>query len=266
MRKSSLVLLLALAVLVVPIAGFASHNFVDVPNSHTFHNAIDWMVLNRITLGCNPPGNNEYCPEDNVTRGQMAAFLKRLAENRVVNAATAQTSANANNANALGGASPASYQGLIEGTVIHETIPLPDEITNVSSIGEFETPASGGVLLAQADFTLESTFSGDIAIVWLEFNRNGACSSPTLPQTAAVHVFDTDIFATLSVSATARANTGYQRVDLCTLTNGDVGFVSGTLTLSWGEGGTPGVAGTDTTTGSSPAEKLAELETLAGSR
>jgi hypothetical protein len=30
-----------------------------------------------VTLGCNPPTNDEYCPDDLVTRGQMAAFLKR---------------------------------------------------------------------------------------------------------------------------------------------------------------------------------------------
>jgi hypothetical protein len=70
------------------LAVFASHQFNDVPNSHTFHNAIAWMKDNNITVGCNPPGNTNYCPDDNVTRGQMSAFMKRLAENNVVDAAT----------------------------------------------------------------------------------------------------------------------------------------------------------------------------------
>lgn len=30
-----------------------------------------------ITRGCNPPDNDQYCPEDSITRGQMAAFLRR---------------------------------------------------------------------------------------------------------------------------------------------------------------------------------------------
>ena len=30
-----------------------------------------------ITQGCNPPTNDLYCPNDRVTRGQMAAFLVR---------------------------------------------------------------------------------------------------------------------------------------------------------------------------------------------
>jgi len=30
-----------------------------------------------ITKGCNPPTNDKFCPKDNVTREQMAAFLRR---------------------------------------------------------------------------------------------------------------------------------------------------------------------------------------------
>ena len=30
-----------------------------------------------ITRGCNPPTNDRFCPTDFVTRGQMAAFLRR---------------------------------------------------------------------------------------------------------------------------------------------------------------------------------------------
>jgi hypothetical protein len=77
------------AVLVAaPTAVWASHQFTDVPSSHTFHNSIAWMKDNNITVGCNPPANDQYCPDDNVTRGQMSAFMKRLAENQVVDAAS----------------------------------------------------------------------------------------------------------------------------------------------------------------------------------
>jgi hypothetical protein len=70
----------------VPTAVWASHQFTDVPNSHTFHNAIAWMKDNGITVGCNPPQNTQFCPDDNVTRGQISAFMKRLAESQVVDA------------------------------------------------------------------------------------------------------------------------------------------------------------------------------------
>jgi phage baseplate assembly protein gpV len=88
MRKSSTLIGLVVLMLALPLAVFASHQFTDVPDSNTFHNSIDWMKDNGITVGCNPPANTQYCPSDNVTRGQMAAFMKRLAENNVVDAAT----------------------------------------------------------------------------------------------------------------------------------------------------------------------------------
>jgi len=86
-RLTTVLLTAVIAVLVAaPTAVWASHQFTDVPDSHTFHNSIDWMKDNNITVGCNPPANTEYCPDDNVTRGQMSAFMKRLAENQVVDA------------------------------------------------------------------------------------------------------------------------------------------------------------------------------------
>jgi hypothetical protein len=50
--------------------------FVDDDNS-VFEGAIERLAQAGITLGCNPPTNNRFCPNDFVTRGQMAAFLKR---------------------------------------------------------------------------------------------------------------------------------------------------------------------------------------------
>jgi hypothetical protein len=38
---------------------------------------IAWLADAGITKGCNPPDNDQYCPDHHVTRGQMAAFLVR---------------------------------------------------------------------------------------------------------------------------------------------------------------------------------------------
>jgi hypothetical protein len=51
--------------------------FNDVPPSSTFANDIAKLATAAITRGCNPPANNRFCPDDRVTRGQMAAFLDR---------------------------------------------------------------------------------------------------------------------------------------------------------------------------------------------
>jgi hypothetical protein len=42
-----------------------------------FEADIEWMAAAGITKGCNPPMNDRFCPDANVTRGQMAAFLVR---------------------------------------------------------------------------------------------------------------------------------------------------------------------------------------------
>ncbi len=42
-----------------------------------FEADIDWLAEAGITLGCNPPYNDEFCPRADVTRAQMATFLVR---------------------------------------------------------------------------------------------------------------------------------------------------------------------------------------------
>ncbi|MFQ5554469.1 MAG: hypothetical protein ACE5GC_03750 [Acidimicrobiia bacterium] len=57
-----------------------------MPDTNTFHADITWLAGNGITRGCNPPDNTLFCPADAVTREQMAAFMKRLAATRAVDA------------------------------------------------------------------------------------------------------------------------------------------------------------------------------------
>jgi predicted acyl esterase len=56
--------------------GSASSGFTDVPDSPGLRAAVDWMKANAITTGLSP---TSYGPNGLVTRGQMAAFLLRLA-------------------------------------------------------------------------------------------------------------------------------------------------------------------------------------------
>ncbi|MGH8936388.1 MAG: S-layer homology domain-containing protein, partial [Acidimicrobiia bacterium] len=50
--------------------------FTDDDDS-VFESDIDKLATAGITKGCNPPDNTMFCPNDHVTRGQMAAFLVR---------------------------------------------------------------------------------------------------------------------------------------------------------------------------------------------
>ncbi len=51
--------------------------FEDVPSDNTFFADVEWLAWAGITVGCNPPTNDEFCPGGSVTRAQMAAFIVR---------------------------------------------------------------------------------------------------------------------------------------------------------------------------------------------
>ncbi len=80
LRRVSITTVVALVLTTaVSTVVIAAHSFTDVPDTNTFHEDIEWLADNRVTIGCNPPENTEFCPEENVTREQMSAFMHRLA-------------------------------------------------------------------------------------------------------------------------------------------------------------------------------------------
>lgn len=50
--------------------------FVD-DHDHLFEREIEIVAAAGITRGCNPPANDRFCPDDPITRGQVAAFFVR---------------------------------------------------------------------------------------------------------------------------------------------------------------------------------------------
>ena len=72
-----LFLAVLVAVALIPGAAIAAPEFDDVPRDHLFSEEITWLAERGTTLGCNPPTNSMFCPEEKVTRGQMAAFVSR---------------------------------------------------------------------------------------------------------------------------------------------------------------------------------------------
>jgi len=51
-----------------------SVDFLDAPPSYLFHGAVDAVTRNGLASGC---GGGNFCPEDAVTRSQMAVFILR---------------------------------------------------------------------------------------------------------------------------------------------------------------------------------------------
>lgn len=58
------------------LAASGQDRFVDDDGS-LFEADIQALAAAGVTTGCNPPENDEFCPDRAVTRGQMAAFLVR---------------------------------------------------------------------------------------------------------------------------------------------------------------------------------------------
>ena len=140
MRTLRLVAIVAVLA-VVPLAVLASDVFTDVPDSNVFHDDITWLAEEGVTRGCNPPSNTEFCPGDNVTREQMAAFLHRLSGSVLEDAAVGgSTGLEADLAAANLGT--AAYQDVAEAEADGYVNTLgPGE----GSLGCFESPAQGGM-------------------------------------------------------------------------------------------------------------------------
>ena len=54
-----------------------AERFIDVLAGNEFVDDVEWLATEGISLGCNPPANTMFCPDDHLTRGQMAALLVR---------------------------------------------------------------------------------------------------------------------------------------------------------------------------------------------
>jgi len=90
-RSGRLILIVAIvAIVLVPVGAIAGAGFSDVADDSVFVDDIQWLANAGITMGCNPPVNDEFCPKEAVTREQMAAFMHRLAIGRNVDAATVE--------------------------------------------------------------------------------------------------------------------------------------------------------------------------------
>jgi len=95
MRVTSRRLLVVFGVAAIglaPALGFATDDFSDVLGTDFFHVSVGNIAAAGVTGGCvaGPPATALYCPNDAVTRGQMAVFLDRVLGNPtpIVNAGT----------------------------------------------------------------------------------------------------------------------------------------------------------------------------------
>lgn len=152
--KIALIMAIVMAVL-APVAAVAAGGTFTDDDTSIFEADIEWMAANGITSGC---GGTNYCPEDNVTRGQMAAFMKRLATRKVVEAATAVT---AEDATMVGGLTPEQLMAGQPIGVGYVPNPPPGSIQGTGVTG-FSSPEDG-VYCVVIDPALGVT-AGDILV------------------------------------------------------------------------------------------------------
>jgi hypothetical protein len=150
------------AVLLIPTAVFAAGRFTDDDDS-IFEDNIEWLASAGVTVGCNPPDNTNFCPDDNVTRGQMAAFMQRFAQYL---GAEDGTPAEADNADTLDGFDSADFASA--GIVVRYGEATVADATSGSALAtclEGEVLVGGGAALSAfvADVALLSSRPADSA-------------------------------------------------------------------------------------------------------
>jgi len=199
----------AVAVL-VPVVAFAAGGFTDVGDDNIFKNDIQWMADNGITKGCNPPTNDMYCPEDNVTRQQMAAFMHRLGD-RVTSLTEVAERASGS--------------------------PFDTSATPLISFG-IDVPSDGGVLAVSTSGTFfdEGTTATD-GIAWIEIDGSPTCGgwdAKSLPNGSVT--WDADGSQSRAGMATTEATVviaGHHQIDVCGVHFGTLFDFAGKAVATW---------------------------------
>lgn len=177
------------ALIITPLAVGAADRFGDVSDSNIFHDDIQWLVDSGVTRGCNPASDEDpaadprFCPRESVTREQMAAFLKRLAENQVVDAAE------------LAGRAPAAYRTVVGGESCDQV--TASACPNSGTLFSLNLRApSGGLVKLDYSMSLQSTNTGD-SVVHAWINSDDACNWRLVPLDALRGSFNVSYYPDL---------------------------------------------------------------------
>ena len=167
-RVGRLIVLSLVAVLVcalVPVAVIAAGGAFSDDDTSQFEQDIEWLATAGVTKGCNPPVNDRFCPGSSVTRGQMAAFMRRFAQfmgaedGKVAEADHADVASNADTLDGLNPGDLIRINGSMSDAFIDDfTVATWTDVQTAS----IEAPLDG-VLLLTASVALEddSTLMGN---------------------------------------------------------------------------------------------------------
>lgn len=204
-RLRTILTIVVTALLVAPAAAIASHGFNDVDSGDFFHEAVDWMKDNGVTVGCNPSGGNtKYCPDDPVTRGEMAVFLQRL-DTKNVFLRPGEKATDSDKLDGLDGTYYANPIAIATGSFF--------DGTHITSDGEvarltLSAPAAGDVIAHHSSSW--DTDNDYTVVMWIEPHNSGSeCNSridgDALPGTwslTSVYAGELATYSSASMAAT----------------------------------------------------------------
>jgi hypothetical protein len=168
-----------------------------------------------------------YCPTDNVTRQQMAAFMHRLAVNKVVDAKTAVT---ADNANKLDGMDSTALKSIAASNSIAATV---GQATVLASVTGFDVPVAGGGILATSAISAAPNSGPQLALLWIEIDGSGSCDGTLLPGSVIWETVTTGFGAGTALASLA-VPAGSHRVDVCHSGLGaDTTDIAGKVLVEW---------------------------------
>jgi len=196
-----------LLIVMAPIAVSAAGTFIDDDTS-IFEADIEWMAAHAITMGCNPPANDRYCPADNVTRGQMAAFMHRLADSYAVNAGDSLR---------LNGSGPGYYENEVWATGVDDvarTLITEGAATTQLSIN---VPWDGYLLINASASVLDNNDTSQ-TLWWIQVDNTTCAAIPANTLTVAygyATVYGDGFRQSASVSGAAAVTAGSHTITLC---------------------------------------------------
>lgn len=225
-------------VLAAPLAVSAAFGFGDVGDVNVHGADIEWLKDAGVTAGCNPPANTNFCPGEPVLRQQMASFMRRFAENQVVDAGR------------LGGQEATAYEtrvaaahcGVEAGLATTCLGAIPDLATVEVLHVDLDAPAPGVV----------TNQLGAMTNAWLWLSLNQTCA-PVAPGGEAIftqalngHLLGLETDTAISGSVAVAVPAGSHTIRLCAVvptTTGSGYLLIGSLVAEWTAGGSVDVAG-----------------------
>lgn len=168
-------ILAAVIIVMIPAAVSAAGGAFTDDDDSPFESNIEWLAGAGVTFGCNPPTNDQFCPNDQVTRGQMAAFMQRFAQYL---GAEDGTPAQADNADTLDGRDSTDFQPAV----------VPAGETVYGTIGAIDYPGAGREVAANSSLPIPAPvglFDEFVTVAGGDDDTDGACTGTSDAPTAA---------------------------------------------------------------------------------